>query len=64
MPTPAAVTAGANADGRFVLNPTQLATVTTAPVEQRLFFEDIATEGKIGVDDTGPPRSSRPIRAG
>ncbi|MFG5118074.1 efflux RND transporter periplasmic adaptor subunit [Methylorubrum sp. POS3] len=51
VPTPAAVTAGANADGRFVLNPTQLATVTTAPVEQRLFFEDIATEGKIGVDE-------------
>lgn len=49
VPTPAAVTAPA--DGRFVLSPGQLATVTTAPVEQRLFFEDIATEGKIGVDE-------------
>ena len=49
VPTPAAVTAAT--DGRFVLSPGQLATVTTAPVSQRLFFEDLATEGKIGVDE-------------
>ncbi|WP_232630875.1 efflux RND transporter periplasmic adaptor subunit [Methylobacterium sp. Leaf118] len=49
VPTPAAVTSVA--DGRFVLTPSQLATVTTVPVAQRLFFEDIATEGKIGVDE-------------
>ncbi|MEH3118651.1 MAG: efflux RND transporter periplasmic adaptor subunit [Methylorubrum populi] len=49
VPTPAAVTAAG--PGRFVLTESQLATVTTVPVEQRLFYEDIATEGKISVDE-------------
>ena len=35
----------------FVLTPAQLATLTSEPVEQRLFFEEIATEGKVGVDE-------------
>lgn len=51
VPTPAAVTAAAPGSGRFVLTDSQLATVTTVPVEQRLFYEDIATEGKISVDE-------------
>ncbi|ACK82284.1 MULTISPECIES: efflux RND transporter periplasmic adaptor subunit [Methylorubrum] len=49
VPMPAAVTA--TAPGRFVLTESQLATVTTVAVEQRLFYEDIATEGKISVDE-------------
>lgn len=49
VPTPAAVTA--KVPGRFVLTDSQLATVTSVPVEQRLFYEDIATEGKISVDE-------------
>ena len=53
VPTPAAVSAAAPGTGpvRFVLTASQLATVTTVPVEQRLFYEDIATEGKISVDE-------------
>lgn len=49
VPTPAAVTA--KVPGRFVLTDSQLATVSSVPVEQRLFYEDIATEGKISVDE-------------
>ncbi|KQQ25052.1 hemolysin secretion protein D [Methylobacterium sp. Leaf123] len=49
VPMPAAVTT--TAPGRFVLSESQLATVTTVAVEQRLFYEDIATEGKISVDE-------------
>lgn len=49
VPTPAAITA--SVPGRFVLTEGQLATVTTVPVQQRLFYEDIATEGKVSVDE-------------
>ncbi|MEH3147130.1 MAG: efflux RND transporter periplasmic adaptor subunit [Methylobacterium frigidaeris] len=35
----------------FVLTAEQLATVSSVPVEQRLFSEEILTEGKIGVDE-------------
>ncbi|MCJ2035298.1 efflux RND transporter periplasmic adaptor subunit [Methylobacterium sp. J-068] len=38
-------------DSAFVLTPDQLAAVTVVPVEQRLFSEEIGTEGKIGVDE-------------
>ena len=35
----------------FILTPDQLAAMTVVPVEQRLFSEEISTEGKIGVDE-------------
>ncbi|TGD93870.1 efflux RND transporter periplasmic adaptor subunit [Methylobacterium nonmethylotrophicum] len=35
----------------FTLTPSQLATVSSEPVVKRQFFEEIATEGKIGVDE-------------
>ncbi|MEA1831505.1 efflux RND transporter periplasmic adaptor subunit [Methylobacterium durans] len=47
---PAALTAPPPTGG-FVLTTAQLATLTSEPVEQRMFFEEIATEGKIGVDE-------------
>ncbi|MFF8802102.1 MULTISPECIES: efflux RND transporter periplasmic adaptor subunit [unclassified Methylobacterium] len=49
VPSPAAITT--TTPGRFVLSESQLATVTTVAVQQRLFYEDIATEGKISVDE-------------
>ncbi|MCJ2047414.1 efflux RND transporter periplasmic adaptor subunit [Methylobacterium sp. J-078] len=51
-PTNAANSAPAPAPGAdFVLTADQLAAVTVVPVEQHLFFEEITTEGKIGVDE-------------
>lgn len=51
-PTNAANSAPAPApDSAFVLTPDQLAAVTVVSVEQRLFAEEISTEGKIGVDE-------------
>jgi len=35
----------------FTLTASQLATVSSEPVVKRRFFEEIATEGKIGVDE-------------
>ncbi|WP_298957037.1 efflux RND transporter periplasmic adaptor subunit [uncultured Methylobacterium sp.] len=49
IPTPRGNAAGGGTG--FVLTPEQLATVSTSPVEQRLFSEEILTEGKIGVDE-------------
>jgi membrane fusion protein, heavy metal efflux system len=49
-PTNAAGPAPAPTDA-FVLTPDQLAAITVVPVEQRLFAEEINTEGKIGVDE-------------
>lgn len=37
--------------GALVLTPVQLATIGAEPVEQRAFHDEIATEGKIVVDD-------------
>ena len=39
------------ARGTLVLTPVQLATVTVEPVQPRAFHDEIATEGKIVVDD-------------
>lgn len=39
------------AEAPFRLTEAQLAAVTSEPVEQRQFFEEIVTEGKIGVDE-------------
>ncbi|MDR7039272.1 cobalt-zinc-cadmium efflux system membrane fusion protein [Methylobacterium sp. BE186] len=47
---PAALTAP-RPSGGFVLTAAQLATLTSETVDQRLFYEEIATEGKIGVDE-------------
>ncbi|KQP40658.1 hemolysin secretion protein D [Methylobacterium sp. Leaf104] len=49
--TPAAVTAAPSSPGDFVLSADQLAAIDTETVEQRLFYEEITTEGKIGVDE-------------
>jgi len=38
-------------NGDFILSPDQLAAIDTEAVEQRLFYEEITTEGKIGVDE-------------
>jgi cobalt-zinc-cadmium efflux system membrane fusion protein len=45
------VPAKAPAGKAFTLSTSQLATVTSEPVVKRRFFEEIATEGKIGVDE-------------
>lgn len=50
-PTPAAVTVMPPSNGDFILSPDQLAAIDTETVEQRLFYEEITTEGKIGVDE-------------
>lgn len=38
-------------EAAFRLTEAQMAAVTSEPVEQRQFFEEIVTEGKIGVDE-------------
>ena len=45
-PTPTPTFASA-----FILTPDQLSAITVVPVEQRIFSEEITTEGKIGVDE-------------
>lgn len=47
--TPAALVAPSR--GGFALTEQQLATLTTASVDHRFFYEEIVTEGKIGVDE-------------
>ncbi|WP_264048769.1 efflux RND transporter periplasmic adaptor subunit [Methylobacterium flocculans] len=51
VPTNAAGPAAPAPGTPFILTPDQLAAITVVPVEQRLFFEEIRTEGKIGVDE-------------
>lgn len=51
VPTNAAGPAAPAPGMPFILTPDQLAAITVVPVEQRLFFEEIRTEGKIGVDE-------------
>jgi cobalt-zinc-cadmium efflux system membrane fusion protein len=47
--TPAALAAPSR--GGFALTEQQLATLTTASVDHKFFYEEITTEGKIGVDE-------------
>ncbi|WP_244476773.1 MULTISPECIES: efflux RND transporter periplasmic adaptor subunit [unclassified Methylobacterium] len=50
-PAPSAVPSPSIGNKSFVLSADQLAAIEVETVEQRLFYEEITTEGKIGVDE-------------
>lgn len=50
-PAPSAVPSPSLGNKIFVLSADQLAAIEVETVEQRLFYEEITTEGKIGVDE-------------